>query len=169
MRAWQPTPIFLPVSPWAIVHRIPESDTIEVTQHPFLIGWENKYIQEHFTEYLKLQRTIHLSLSLLYPPTQLSYNFSQKVISNTCSSDQIPSLCIPRASLVVHGEESTCQCRRPQVQSWVGKISWRRKWHHTPVFMPGKSYGQRRLASYSPWDCKESDATQRLNNNKCIS
>ena len=37
---------------------------------------------------------------------------------------------------------------------WVGKIPWRRKWHPTPVFLPGKSHGQRSLASYSPLGCK---------------
>ena len=26
---------------------------------------------------------------------------------------------------------------------WVGKIPWRRKWLPTPVFLPGKSHGQR--------------------------
>ena len=31
---------------------------------------------------------------------------------------------------------------------------WRRKWQSTPVFLPGKSCGQRSLADYSPWDCK---------------
>ena len=35
-------------------------------------------------------------------------------------------------------------------------------------FLPGKYYGQRNLTSYSPWGCKESDMTQRLNNN-CLS
>ena len=29
---------------------------------------------------------------------------------------------------------------------------WRRKWQPTPVFLPGKSHGQRSLAGYSPWD-----------------
>ena len=28
---------------------------------------------------------------------------------------------------------------------------------HTPVFLPGKSHGQRRLVGYSPWGHKESD------------
>ena len=32
----------------------------------------------------------------------------------------------------------------------------------TAVFSPGKSHGQRSLAGYSPWDCKESDVTERL-------
>ena len=42
------------------------------------------------------------------------------------------------------------------------KIPWRRRWQPTPVFLPEKSHGQRSQASYSPWDCKESDTTERL-------
>ena len=42
---------------------------------------------------------------------------------------------------------------------WVRKIPWRRKWQPTPVFLPGKSQGQRSLAGYSPWGHKESDTT----------
>ena len=30
------------------------------------------------------------------------------------------------------------------------------------IFLPGKSHGQRRLAGYSPWGCKELDTTERL-------
>ena len=36
----------------------------------------------------------------------------------------------------------------------------------TPVFLPGEFHGQRSLASYSPWGCKESNVTQQLNNDK---
>ena len=32
---------------------------------------------------------------------------------------------------------------------WVGKIPWRRKWQPTPVFLPGKSHGQRGLEGHS--------------------
>ena len=32
---------------------------------------------------------------------------------------------------------------------------WRRKWQCTPVFLPGEPHGQRNLAGYSPWGCKE--------------
>ena len=35
-----------------------------------------------------------------------------------------------------------------QVQSWVRKIHWRRKWQSTPVFLPAKFHGQRSLAVY---------------------
>ena len=48
------------------------------------------------------------------------------------------------------GEESACQCRRPGFDSWTTKISWRRKWQPTPVFLPGNSPGQRSLEGNSP-------------------
>ena len=31
-----------------------------------------------------------------------------------------------------------------------------------PVFLPGESHGQRRLAGYSPWGRKELDMTEQL-------
>ena len=42
-------------------------------------------------------------------------------------------------------KESACQCRRYKFDPLVGKISWRKKWQLTPVFLFGKSHGQRRL------------------------
>ena len=65
----------------------------------------------------------------------------------------------------LNDEESTCQCRRCGFDLWVRKVSWRKKWQPTPVFLPGKSHGQRNLAGYSPGGCKESDMTQQLNSN----
>ena len=35
-------------------------------------------------------------------------------------------------------------------------MPWRRKWQPTPVFLFGKSHGERSLVSYSPWGQKES-------------
>ena len=51
-----------------------------------------------------------------------------------------------------------------QIDPWVGNIPWRKKWQPTPVFLPGKSHGQRSLTGYSPWSCKEVDTTERLSN-----
>ena len=36
------------------------------------------------------------------------------------------------------------------------------EWPRTPVFLPGEFHGQRSLASYSPWHCKELDKTEGL-------
>ena len=44
------------------------------------------------------------------------------------------------------------RCSRPRFNPWVRKISWRRQWQPTPVFLPGKSHGRRSLISCSPWD-----------------
>ena len=53
----------------------------------------------------------------------------------------------------------------------VGKISWRRKLQPTPVFLPGKSHGQRNLAGNGPWGRKESDnlTTKQQQQNLCVS
>ena len=44
--------------------------------------------------------------------------------------------------------------------SWVGKIPWRRKRQHTPVFFQGKCRGQRSLVGYGPWGHKGWDTTE---------
>ena len=46
-----------------------------------------------------------------------------------------------------------------QVQSSGEEDTWRKKWQHTPVVLPGKSHEQKRLAGYSPRGHKESDMT----------
>ena len=71
------------------------------------------------------------------------------------------------------GEAPTCQhrrCRRPGFDPSVWKIPWRRKWQPTPVFLPGKSHGQRNLAGYSPFGRKESGTTEhaRTSNEKGV-
>ena len=57
------------------------------------------------------------------------------------------------------GKESARHCRRHGFNPRVRKIPWRRKWQPTPVFLPGEFHGQRSLAGYSPWGCKELDTS----------
>ena len=38
----------------------------------------------------------------------------------------------------------------------------RRRWHPTPVLLPGKSHGRRSLVGCSPWGLEELDTTERL-------
>ena len=58
------------------------------------------------------------------------------------------------------GKEYVLQCRNPGFNPWVGKILWRRKWQPTPVFLPGKSHGQKSLVGCSPWGSKELGTTR---------
>ena len=49
---------------------------------------------------------------------------------------------------------------------WVTLLSlftfmhWRRKWHPTPVFLPGESQGPGSLVGCRLWGCTESDVTE---------
>ena len=51
------------------------------------------------------------------------------------------------------GKESVCHLgrhKRRGFDPWVGNFPWRRRWHPTLVFLPGKYHGQRSLADCSP-------------------
>ena len=58
------------------------------------------------------------------------------------------------------GKESACQCRKLGFDPCVGEVPWRRKWQPIPVFLLGKSHGQRSLVGCSPWGRKKSDTTE---------
>ena len=67
-----------------------------------------------------------------------------------------------RASLVAQMVKRLPAMQENGFIPWVRKIPWRRELQPNPVFLPGKSHGQRSLAIYSPWGCKESDTTEQL-------
>ena len=61
------------------------------------------------------------------------------------------------------GKESACNAGDTGdmgLISGCGKISWRKTWQPTPVFLPGQFHVQRSLAGYSPCGRKESDMTK---------
>jgi len=49
-------------------------------------------------------------------------------------------------------------------ETWVRSLAWEdpwiREWQPTPVFLPGKSHGQRSLAGYSSCGHKKSDTAE---------
>ena len=61
------------------------------------------------------------------------------------------------ASLVAQLVKNLPAMQETWVQSWVGKILWRRERLPTSVFWPGEFHGL-----YSPWGHKESDMTEPL-------
>ena len=60
------------------------------------------------------------------------------------------------------GEEFACNAGDPGLIPRLGKISWKREWQLTPVFLPGELHGQWSLEGYSSWGRKESDMTEGL-------
>ena len=79
-------------------------------------------------------------------------------------TEQLSLTCVKGFPGGTSGKEPACQCRihikKCRFDRWVGKILWRRAWPPTPVFLPRESHGQRRLADYSLYSCKELDMTQ---------
>ena len=64
------------------------------------------------------------------------------------------SISFPHSSV---SKESACSAGDLGLIPGSGRLlGWRRKWLSTPVFFPGKSYGQRSLAGYSPWGTRVS-------------
>ena len=74
-----------------------------------------------------------------------------------------PEACLPplSISLVVRVVKNAPSMQETGFDPWLGKIPWRRECLPTPVFLPGKSHGQRGLVGYSPWGPKESDMTKQ--------
>ena len=54
------------------------------------------------------------------------------------------------------------KCRRLGFDPRVRRMTWRKEWLSTPVFLPERSHGQRSLAGYSPRGHKDSDTTEWL-------
>ena len=61
------------------------------------------------------------------------------------------------ASLVAQLVKNPPAMQRLGFNPWVGKIPWKKERLPTPVFWHGEFH-----VLYSPWGCKESDATERL-------
>ena len=65
-----------------------------------------------------------------------------------------------RLSSLVPWQRIHLPSKIPGFDHWVGKMPRRKKWQLSPVFLPGKSYGQSGLAGQSPWGSqRESDMT----------
>ena len=62
---------------------------------------------------------------------------------------------------IIKSETGICFSGVPQLFV-VSLQPWRRNWQCTPVFLTGECHGQRSLAGYSPWGCKELDTTEQL-------
>ena len=65
-----------------------------------------------------------------------------------------------RASLVAQMVNSLPAMWETQVRSLAWKDPLEKGMATTLVFLPGEFHGQRSLAGYNPWRCKESDMTE---------
>ena len=66
------------------------------------------------------------------------------------------------AQMVKKGKKKICLPMQETRVGFLVQEDPKRKWKPIPIFLPGKSHGQRSLAVYSPLDCKESDTTEHI-------
>ena len=124
--------------------------------------------QAHTLHYFKPRQCVIYSLShhrlqLFHTSNEASQKWPYPPHAWSAGPFRIPLLKPKGFPRWFSGEEPACQfrrCRRHGFRCWVGMIPWRRKWQPTPVFLPGESHGQRRLAGYHSWGSKESDMTK---------
>ena len=67
-----------------------------------------------------------------------------------------------QVALVVKNLPANAEHIETQVDPWVGKIPWRRKWQLIPAWLPGEFHVEKSLESYSPRGHKELDMTEHL-------
>ena len=73
-----------------------------------------------------------------------------------------PQFFVCTIALVTQTVKNSPLVQENWVRSLGWKIPWRRKQLPTLIFWPREFHGQRSLAGYSPWGCKELDMTEWL-------
>ena len=152
-RAWQSTPVFLPgESPWTKDPGGIQSMGSQRVRH----NWATKHNTVLWNYVVNTQSLASKDPVLQSPMLLWFKNFYNLALMST----EMRGLCCTRPLLWwLSGEETACQWRRHGFDHWVRKIPWRRKWQPIPVFLPGKSHGERSLEGCSPWGRKELDTT----------
>ena len=84
--------------------------------------------------------------------SQLPRFFSDCLPCPSCSKLYLASGTLRGFPGGARGKESVCSAGnlRDEFYPWVGKVTGRKAWLSTLVFLPGEAYGQKRLAGYSP-------------------
>ena len=62
------------------------------------------------------------------------------------------------------GGSDGLQCGRPGFDPWVGKISWKRAWQPTPLFLPGEPPWTEEPDGLQSMGHKEPDTAEQIIN-----
>ena len=87
-------------------------------------------------------------------------SFFTEDVTVTCFVSIRVELVLPIGAVVKNTPANAGDARYAGSIFWVRKIPWNKKRQPIPVLLPGASHGQRSLAGYSAWGCKEPDMTE---------
>ena len=87
------------------------------------------------------------SLVIIFLPWSKQASFNFMAAGTICSDFGAQKDTYLGLSWWLSGKKLACQCRRQKCgfNPWVRKIPWRRSQQPTPVFLPGKSHGQKEI------------------------
>ena len=144
--------------PGSSVHGILQARTLEWVVIPFSIFSKESiqiFIPSAKTDVTAYQNLVISSLNL---PFSCFILWDQSKFINRAAllTSSVPQGGFSGGS-VVNNLPAMQDMQEPQVRSLGWEDTRRRKWQPTPVYLPGKSHGQRSLVGCSPWGHKESD------------
>ena len=123
-------------------------------------GWTGRKRRVNFALFCA-RRGKHLTTDFSFTNTKSKKNLRHTIVTTICG------LGFPSGSAV-----ESClhfrRRRRSKFNPWVQNIPWKRNWQPTPVFLSGKSQGQRSLVGYSPWGQRESKKTEHTCNHTFV-
>ena len=128
-----------------------------------ILVWETIWFSEKHRRFWNLRQDLRLNLVLMASEHALSSSFTFYTIRKEMAThSSILAWRIPWTEEL--GRLQSTGSQRVGYE-WVTSLSlscltWRRKWQHTPVLLPGESHGQRSLAGHGPWGRRESDTTE---------
>ena len=126
--------------------------TIPSASVDLIILWTLHFVS---VSMVKIKRAVILGVGMKRVIIYLCTSFTR----TWCTVDMqeiFAKLCVSLDFPGNSGKEPMCQCRKHRRRGfypWVEK-EMEEEMASTPVFLPGKSHGQRSLADYSPWVCK---------------
>ena len=138
------------------------NDGMYVFVHPFICRWTFElfpFLNSPNFKVLTLMWALDVDSLPLQNPRPHVNHLGWRTGVKLLTQQALAIILITRVAQMV---ESLPAVQENCFDSWVGKIPWRRKWHPTPVLLPGGSHGQRSLAGYSPWGRKELATTEGL-------
>ena len=108
-------------------------------------------------------RLLFQSAQILYLSIVLEFHISNFQKISKFRKRLIYKNIFSRSPVIWDCEQLSCLIREQLINQNITRKNYqRRRWHSTPVLLPGKSHGQRSLVGCSPWGHEESDTTKRL-------
>ena len=99
---------------------------------------------------ITLPTNVHLAKAMVFPVVMYGCESWTVKKAEHRRTDAFELCCWRRLLRIPWTARRSNQSILKEINPWVRKIPWRRKWQPSPVFLPGDSHGQRNQACHGP-------------------